>query len=108
MAPPVSELRSDAQGRALYYLPLISSRAAQKLWGSLASCAPVAYRRSRRVGNPPQGSILPHMKRNIFYFGCGLAALCHGRQYFLAYARRVEGGVMVDFLGTAGAREIVH
>jgi hypothetical protein len=47
-----------------------------KLWGSLASCAPVAYRRSRRVANPPQAASLPHIKRNIFYFGCGLAALC--------------------------------
>src|ERR1035441_4950190 len=30
------------------------------MWGSLASCAPVAYRRSRRVTNPPQAASLPH------------------------------------------------
>src|SRR5450759_1269975 len=35
-----------------------------RLWGSLASCAPVGNRRSRRVANPPDPegtpSILPH------------------------------------------------
>src|ERR1022692_3671429 len=30
------------------------------MWGSLASCAPVAYRRNWRVGNPPQVGNLPH------------------------------------------------
>jgi hypothetical protein len=36
------------------------------MWGRLAACAPVVYRRSRRVSNPPDPegtpSILPHMK----------------------------------------------
>jgi hypothetical protein len=32
------------------------------LWGSLSSCAPVGNRRYGRVANPPQDSILPHMK----------------------------------------------
>src|ERR1022692_2068060 len=31
------------------------------MWGSLASCAPVAYRRNWRVGNPPQVGNLPHI-----------------------------------------------
>ena len=30
------------------------------LWGSFASCAPVFYRRNRRVANPPQDTIPPH------------------------------------------------
>src|ERR1035437_3654244 len=42
------------------------------MWGSLASCArPRGYpanRRSRRVANPPQDSILPHMKA-VFSLG---------------------------------------
>jgi hypothetical protein len=29
---------------------------------SLASCAPVVYRRNRRVANPPQVSNLPHKR----------------------------------------------
>jgi len=33
----------------------------QLVVGSLASCAPVAYRRFGRVANPPQDSILPHI-----------------------------------------------
>jgi hypothetical protein len=39
---------------------LFPLRAAQVLWGSLASCAPVAYRRFGRVANPPQAASLPH------------------------------------------------
>ena len=31
-----------------------------RLWGSLASCAPVGYRRNWRVANPPQVDNLPH------------------------------------------------
>jgi hypothetical protein len=30
------------------------------MWGSLVGCAPVVYRRSRRVANPPQAASLPH------------------------------------------------
>jgi hypothetical protein len=37
---------------ALYYLPLISLRAAQILGHRVSSCAPVVNRRSRRVANP--------------------------------------------------------
>jgi hypothetical protein len=59
-----------AQGGPLYYLLPISLRAAQILWGSLASCSPVVNRREWRVANPPQAASLPHM------FGCGFAALC--------------------------------
>ena len=50
-----------------FFLPAIELCAMLRLrpaamWGSLASCAPVVYRRSGRVANPPQDSILPHMK----------------------------------------------
>src|SRR5450759_1131950 len=41
-------------------------RESVQLWGSLASCAVVVYRRSWRVDNPPQLAKLPHIKRNIF------------------------------------------
>ena len=41
------------------------------MWGRMASCAPVGYRRvasrlqcSRRVGNPPQVANLPHVVRH--------------------------------------------
>jgi Flp pilus assembly protein TadD len=40
-------------------------RACLSLWGSFASCAPVFYRRNRRVANPPQDSILPHRTHSI-------------------------------------------
>src|ERR1035437_218851 len=95
MAPPVSELRSDAQGGALYYLPPISSRAAQKLWGSLASCAPVVYRCSWRVANPPQAASLPHIKRIISYFGGGSAALCHLRPLRDPAVPHVDRGIAI-------------
>jgi tetratricopeptide (TPR) repeat protein len=36
------------------------------LWGSFASCAPVCYRRNRRVANPPQDSILPHKNHSTW------------------------------------------
>src|ERR1019366_6173519 len=35
-----------------------------ELWGSLSSCAPVVYRRSGRVNNPPQAASLPHIGTN--------------------------------------------
>jgi hypothetical protein len=35
----------------------------RSVWGSLSSCAPVVYRRSRRVHNPPQAASLPHPGR---------------------------------------------
>src|SRR5580658_2797971 len=57
-------------------------------WGSLASCAPVVYRRSGRVHNPPQATSLPHRVLHECA-GCsgGAGTLPWGRRE----ARRAEG-----------------
>src|ERR1035438_9984233 len=57
----------------LSYLPSAASlRAKQILWGSLASCAPVAYRRSRRGANPPQAASLPHTDGGPMRLRCSM------------------------------------
>jgi len=38
------------------------ARSVNPLWGGLLSCAPVVYRRSRRVNNPPQAASRPHTR----------------------------------------------
>jgi len=38
----------------------LASCAPVALWGGLASCAPVEYRRNLRVANPQQVANLPH------------------------------------------------
>ena len=59
--------RGNRSGQA----PLVPRpRESVRLWGSLLSCAPVFYRRSRRVANPPQVDNLPHIKRTCLNGHC--------------------------------------
>jgi hypothetical protein len=45
------------------------------LWGSLASCAPVVYRRNWRVANPPQDTILPRLPSGPYTYTLRTRAL---------------------------------
>ena len=80
------------------------------MWGRMASCAPVVYRRNWRVANPPQVSNLPHKARwnglttaakAMAMLLVAAAARCQDARQLLMEAQRRVHGASVRYEGVA-------